>query len=40
MGPAGAGHVLIAWQGWSVTGSIAALLILLITILLWLLPFP
>jgi hypothetical protein len=40
MGPASAGHVLIAWQGWSVTGSIAALLILLITILLWLLPFP
>jgi hypothetical protein len=40
MGPASAGHVLIAWQGWSVTGSIAALLVLLITILLWLLPFP
>ena len=34
------GLVLISWHGWSVTGSIAALLILLITILLWLLPFP
>jgi hypothetical protein len=31
---------LISWQGWGVTGSIAALLILLTTILLWLLPFP
>ncbi|NJM35623.1 MAG: hypothetical protein HC850_14030, partial [Rhodomicrobium sp.] len=40
MAQAGSGLELIAWQGWSVTGSIAALLILLITILLWLLPFP
>ena len=40
MEAADSGLVLIAWQGWSVTGSIAALLILLITILLWLLPFP
>lgn len=31
---------LISWQAWSVTGSIAALLILFTTILLWLLPFP
>ncbi len=31
---------MISWHGWSVTGSIAALLIFLITILLWLLPFP
>ncbi len=37
---AGAGLELISWQGWGVTGSIAALLILLTTILLWLLPFP
>lgn len=40
MEPAGSGLELISWQGWSVTGSIAAMLILLITILLWLLPFP
>ncbi|MGF1621375.1 MAG: hypothetical protein ACFCUR_12255 [Rhodomicrobiaceae bacterium] len=40
MEAADSGLVLIAWQGWSVTGSITALLILLITILLWLLPFP
>lgn len=40
MQPADSGLALISWQGWSVTGSIAALLILLITILLWLLPFP
>ena len=40
MHPAGSGLELISWQGWGVTGSIAALLILLITILLWLLPFP
>ncbi len=40
MGPAGSGLELISWQGWGVTGSIAALLILLTTILLWLLPFP
>lgn len=40
MNPAGSGLELISWQGWGVTGSIAALLILLTTILLWLLPFP
>jgi hypothetical protein len=40
MEPAGSSLELIAWQGWSVMGSITALLILLITILLWLLPFP
>jgi hypothetical protein len=40
MEPAGSGLELISWQGWSVTGSISAMLILLITILLWLLPFP
>lgn len=34
------GFELISWQGWGVTGSIAALLILFTTILLWLLPFP
>jgi len=30
----------IAWQGWGMTGAAVALLILLIWILLWLLPFP
>jgi len=40
MNPAGSGLELISWHGWGVTGSIAALLILLTTILLWLLPFP
>jgi hypothetical protein len=40
MNPAGSGLELISWQGWGVTGSIAALLILLTTILMWLLPFP
>jgi hypothetical protein len=40
MNPASSGLELISWQGWGVTGSIAALLILLTTILLWLLPFP
>jgi hypothetical protein len=40
MEPASSVLELITWQGWSVTGSIAAMLILLITILLWLLPFP
>jgi hypothetical protein len=40
MNPAGSGLELISWQGWGVTGSIAALLILLTTILLWLLPLP
>lgn len=40
MEPAASGFALISWQGWSVTGSITALLILLVTILLWLLPFP
>ena len=40
MEPAGSGLALITWQGWSVTGSITALLILLTTIILWLLPFP
>jgi hypothetical protein len=40
MNPAGSGLELISWQGWGVTGSIAALLILLTAILLWLLPLP
>ncbi len=40
MEPAGSGLALIVWQGWSVTGTIAALLILLANIILWLLPFP
>jgi hypothetical protein len=40
MDRAGAHLELISWQGWGVTGSIVALLILLTTILLWLLPFP
>ncbi|MEJ2117016.1 MAG: hypothetical protein P8Y36_03575 [Alphaproteobacteria bacterium] len=40
MGPAETGFDLISWQGWGVTGSIVALLILFTTILLWLLPFP
>lgn len=40
MGRASAHLELISWQGWGVIGSIAALLILLTTILLWLLPFP
>lgn len=40
MGTAGTGLELISWQGWGVTGSIATLLILFTTILLWLLPFP
>ena len=40
MGSGGSGLELISWQGWGVTGSIATLLILFTTILLWLLPFP
>ena len=40
MDRAGAHLELISWQGWGVIGSITALLILLTTILLWLLPFP
>lgn len=40
MDRAGAHLALISWQGWGVIGSITALLILLTTILLWLLPFP
>ncbi len=40
MGSGGSGMELISWQGWGVTGSIATLLILFTTILLWLLPFP
>ena len=40
MNPASSGLELISWQGWGVTGSIATLLIVLTTILLWLLPFP
>ncbi len=40
MGSGGSGIELISWQGWGVTGSIATLLILFTTILLWLLPFP
>jgi hypothetical protein len=40
MGPAETSFELISWQGWGVTGSIVALLILFTTILLWLLPFP
>jgi hypothetical protein len=40
MNPAGSGLELISWQGWGVTGSIAALLIVLTAILMWLLPFP
>ncbi len=34
------GNTLVAWQGWSMAGSATALLILLIWILTWLLPFP
>ncbi len=40
MDRASAHLALISWQGWGVIGSITALLILLTTILLWLLPFP
>ncbi len=35
-----AANTFIAWQGWGMTGAAVALLILLIWILLWLLPFP
>jgi hypothetical protein len=35
-----AGSAFVAWQGWGVVGSITALLIILVTILIWLLPFP
>jgi hypothetical protein len=35
-----AANTFIAWQGWSMTGAAVALLILLIWILVWLLPFP
>lgn len=37
---AASNFLVIAWQGWGVLISISALLILLTTILLWLLPFP
>jgi uncharacterized protein (DUF58 family) len=40
MEPSGVEFSFVAWQGWGVAGSIAALLILLVTILIWLLPFP
>ena len=40
MASSAAGASFVVWQGWGVTGSIAALLIILITILIWLLPFP
>lgn len=36
----GAADTFIAWQGWGMTGAAVALLIALIWILLWLLPFP
>ncbi|MFP4538961.1 MAG: hypothetical protein ACLFPA_11755 [Dichotomicrobium sp.] len=35
-----AAESFIAWQGWGMTGAAVALLILLIWILVWLLPFP
>jgi len=35
-----AADTFIAWQGWGMTGAAVALLILLIWILVWLLPFP
>ncbi len=35
-----AANTFIAWQGWGMTGAAVALLILLIWILVWLLPFP
>jgi len=35
-----AANTFIAWQGWGMTGAAVALLIVLIWILLWLLPFP
>jgi hypothetical protein len=34
------GNTLVAWQGWSMTSSTTALLIVLVWILTWLLPFP
>lgn len=40
MGTDAAAQSFIAWQGWGMTGAAVALLILLIWILLWLLPFP
>jgi len=35
-----AANSFIAWQGWGMTGAAVALLILLIWMLVWLLPFP
>lgn len=35
-----AADTFIAWQGWGMTGAAVALLILLVWILVWLLPFP
>jgi hypothetical protein len=35
-----AANTFIAWQGWGMTGAAVALLILLVWILVWLLPFP
>jgi len=35
-----AANTFIAWQGWGMTGAAVALLIALIWILIWLLPFP
>ncbi len=35
-----AANSFIAWQGWGMTGAAVALLIVLIWILVWLLPFP
>lgn len=40
MGTDAAAESFIAWQGWGMTGAAVALLIMLIWILLWLLPFP
>lgn len=40
MSPGVSSLEIISWHGWGVMGSIAVLLVLLITILLWLLPFP
>jgi len=40
MGTDAGAESFIAWQGWGMTGAAVALLILLIWILLWLLPFP
>ena len=40
MGTDAGAESFIAWQGWGMTGAAVALLIALIWILLWLLPFP